>query len=228
MENNKFPPRHIVMMGPPGSGKGTQSAILSEKLGINTYSAGELLREATLSGTPEGNAIKEIIDKGNLVPAEYIVNRIEAKIMEPENHKGYIIDGFPRTLDQAKVFEEMQQKPFFQENGLAVDLVILLQVPDEYVVDRIIGRSQCAKCGTLYHEKFKPTSVFGVCDVCGGKEFTRRADDTYETVVSRLRNYRRVTAPVIPYYEDKGLLVCVDGTGPIDVVSEKIRKIVGY
>ena len=221
-------PRHIVMMGPPGSGKGTQSAILSEKLGINTYSAGELLREATLSGTPEGNAIKEIIDKGNLVPAEYIVNRIEAKIMEPENHKGYIIDGFPRTLDQAKVFEEMQQKPFFLENKLGVDLVILLQVPDEYVIDRIIGRRQCAKCGTLYHEKFKPTSVFGVCDVCGGKEFTRRADDTYETVVSRLRNYRRVTAPVIPYYEDKGLLVCVDGTGPIDVVSEKIRKIVGY
>ena len=225
---NKMPPRHIVMMGPPGSGKGTQSAILSEKLGINTYSAGELLREATLSGTPEGNAIKEIIDKGNLVPAEYIVNRIEAKIIEPENHKGYIIDGFPRTLDQAKVFEEMQQKPFFVENKLGVDLVLLLQVPDEYVIDRIIGRSQCAKCGTLYHEKFKPTSVFGVCDVCGGKEFTRRADDTYETVVSRLRNYRRVTAPVIPYYEDKGLLVCVDGTGPIDVVSEKIRKIVGY
>ena len=221
-------PRHIIMMGPPGGGKGTQSAILSEKLGINTYSAGELLREATLSGTPEGNAIKEIIDKGNLVPAEYIVNRIEAKIIQPENHKGYIIDGFPRTLDQAKVFEEMQQKPFFRENHLGVDLVILLQVPDEYVVDRIIGRSQCAGCGTLYHEKFKPTKVFGVCDVCGGKEFTRRADDTYETVVSRLRNYRRVTAPVIPYYEDKGLLVCVDGTGPIDVVSEKIRKIVGY
>jgi len=220
--------RHIVMMGPPGSGKGTQSAILSEKLGINTYSAGELLREATLSGTPEGNAIKEIIDKGNLVPAEYIVNRIEAKIVDPENHKGYIIDGFPRTLDQAKVFEEMQQKPFFIENKLGVDLVILLQVPDEYVVDRIIGRSQCATCGELYHEKFKPTKVFGVCDICGGKEFTRRADDTYETVVSRLRNYRRVTAPVIPYYEDKGLLVCVDGTGPIDVVSEKIRKIVGY
>lgn len=221
-------PRRIVMMGPPGSGKGTQSAILSEKLGLNTYSAGELLREAAASGTPEGNAIKEIIDKGNLVPAEYIVNRIEAKILEPENHKGYIIDGFPRTLDQAKVFEEMQQKPFFQENNLAVDLVLLLQVPDEYVIDRIIGRSQCAKCGALYHEKFKPTKVFGVCDECGCKEFTRRVDDTYETVVSRLRNYRRVTAPVIPYYEDKGLLVCVDGTGPIDVVSEKIRKIVGY
>ncbi|MDY6407512.1 MAG: adenylate kinase [Pseudomonadota bacterium] len=225
---NKGLPRRIVMMGPPGSGKGTQSAILSEKLGIHTYSAGELLREAAASGTPEGNAIKEIIDKGNLVPAEYIVNRIEAKIMEPENRKGYIIDGFPRTLDQAKVFEEMQQKPFFQENNLAVDLVLLLQVPDEYVIDRIIGRSQCAECGMLYHEKFKPTKVFGVCDNCGCKEFTRRADDTYETVVSRLRNYRRVTAPVIPYYEDKGLLVCVDGTGPIDVVSEKIRKIVGY
>ncbi|MBR6412307.1 MAG: adenylate kinase [Alphaproteobacteria bacterium] len=228
MVENRVLPRRIVMMGPPGSGKGTQSAILSEKLGLNTYSAGELLREAAASGTPEGNAIKEIIDKGNLVPAEYIVNRIEAKIIEPENHKGYIIDGFPRTLDQAKVFEEMQQKPFFQKNNLAVDLVLLLQVPDEYVIDRIIGRSQCAECGMLYHEKFKPTKVFGVCDNCGCKEFTRRADDTYETVVSRLRNYRRVTAPVIPYYEDKGLLVCVDGTGPIDVVSEKIRKIVGY
>ncbi len=228
MTGNKMPPRRIVMMGPPGSGKGTQSAILSEKLGINTYSAGELLREATLSGTPEGNAIKEIIDKGNLVPAEYIVNRIEAKIVQPENFKGYIIDGFPRTLDQAKVFEEMQQKPFFVENKLGVEAVLLLQVPDEYVIDRIIGRTQCANCGELYHEKFKPTKVFGVCDHCGGKEFTRRADDTYETVVSRLRNYRRVTAPVIPYYEDKGLLVCVDGTGPIDVVSEKIRKIVGY
>ena len=228
MVESKALPRRIVMMGPPGSGKGTQSAILSEKLGINTYSAGELLREAAASGTPEGNAIKEIIDKGNLVPAEYIVGRIEAKVKEPENRKGYIIDGFPRTLDQAKVFEEMQQKPFFQENNLAVDLVLLLQVPDEYVIDRIIGRSQCAKCGALYHEKFKPTKVFGVCDECGCKEFTRRADDTYETVVSRLRNYRRVTAPVIPYYEDKGLLVCVDGTGPIDVVSEKIRKIVGY
>ena len=228
MAENKVPPRHIIMMGPPGSGKGTQSAILSEKLALHTYSAGELLREATTSGTPEGNAIKAIIDKGNLVPAEFIVGRIEAKLLEPENRKGYILDGFPRTLDQAKVFEQMQQKPVFVENNLGVDLVILLQVPDEYVIDCIIGRSQCAKCGALYHEKFKPTKVFGVCDICGGKEFTRRADDTYETVVSRLRNYRSVTAPVIPYYEEKGLLVCVDGTGPIDVVSEKIRKIVGY
>lgn len=228
MAENKVPPRHIIMMGPPGGGKGTQSAILAEKLGINTYSAGELLREATLSGTREGDAIKKIIDKGNLVPAKYIVNRIQAKLLEPENHKGYILDGFPRTLDQAKVFEKMQHKSEFKKYNLMVDLVILLQVPDEYVIERIIGRSQCAKCGALYHEKFKPTKVFGVCDACGGKEFTRRADDTYETVVSRLRNYRSVTAPVIPYYEEKGLLVCVDGTGPIDVVSEKIRKIVGY
>ena len=108
------------------------------------------------------------------------------------------------------------------------DLVLLLQVPDDYVIDRIIGRFQCAHCGTLYHEKFKQTASFGICDECGCKEFTRRADDTYETVVSRLRTFRSVTAPVIPYYEQKGLLVCVDGTGPIDVVSEKIRKIVGY
>ena len=199
--------RRIILMGPPGSGKGTQGAILSQKLGLHTYSAGELLREATQSGSREGLAIKKIIDKGNLVPAKYIVNRIKAKLMEPENLKGYILDGFPRTLQQAKVFERLQHKSFFKQNHLQVDLVLLLQVPDEYVLERILRRSSCATCGTLYHEKFKPTKVFGVCDVCGGKEFTKRADDTYETVVSRLRNYSSVTAPVIPYYEEKGLLV---------------------
>jgi adenylate kinase len=112
--------------------------------------------------------------------------------------------------------------------GQELDAVLYLQVPDDYVIERIIGRFQCAHCKTLYHERFKPTKVFGICDECGHKEFTRREDDTFETVVSRLRAFREVTAPLIPYYEKKGLLRCIDGTGPIDVVSEKIRKIVGY
>ncbi len=220
--------RHIVFVGPPGSGKGTQGAILSEKLGIKSISMGELLRNEAAKGTPEGLAIKATIDKGNMVPAQLTLDLIGKELLEPKNEAGYIFDGFPRSMEQAEMLDAFLAEPRFKEKGLEVDLVISLQVPDDYVIDRIIGRVQCATCGTLYHEKFKQPHVYGICDHCGGKEFTRRADDTYETVVSRLRTFRSVTAPIIPYYEQKGLLVCVDGTGPIDVVSEKIRKIVGY
>ena len=138
------------------------------------------------------------------------------------------MDGFPRSVDQVDLFNNEITTGKYKDQNLAPDLVLLLQVPDEYIYDRILGRSQCAKCGEMYHEKFKTPKVFGVCDRCGAKEFTKRADDTYETVVSRLRTYRSVTAPIIPFYEEKGLLKCIDGTGPIDVVSEKIRKVVGY
>ena len=220
--------RHIILMGPPGSGKGTQGAILSEKTGIRSISMGELLRGVAKGNTPEAQKVKELIDHGNLVPPELTIQLIGQELLMPENERGYIFDGFPRSMEQALGLSELLNKDEFREKNLGIDLVLLLQVPDEYVIDRIIGRYQCATCGALYHEKFKQPHVFGICDECGGKEFTRRADDTYETVVSRLRTFRSVTAPVIPYYEEKGLLVCVDGTGPIDVVSEKIRKIVGY
>lgn len=220
--------RHIVMMGAPGSGKGTQSAILSEKLGIKAFSMGDILRNVAKGTSSEAQEVKKLIDKGEMVPNKLAVRLMEAELLKPENADGYILDGFPRELPQAKVLDKDLSSKKYAKYDMNVDLVLLLQVPDDYVIDRIIGRFQCATCGTLYHEKFKQTQVFGICDVCGGKEFTRRADDTYETVVSRLRTFRSVTAPVIPYYENKGLLVCVDGTGPIDVVSEKIRKIVGY
>ncbi len=220
--------RHIVMMGPPGSGKGTQGAILSEKLGINAFSMGDILRGVAKGSSEEAKEVKRLIDKGNMVPNKLAVRLMEAELFKPENAAGYILDGFPRELPQAQVLDEDLASPEYAQYNMNIDLVLLLQVPDDYVIDRIIGRFQCAHCGTLYHEKFKQTRAFGICDVCGGKEFTRRADDTYETVVSRLRTFRSVTAPVIPYYENKGLLVCVDGTGPIDIVSEKIRKIVGY
>ncbi len=220
--------RNIVMMGAPGSGKGTQSAILSEKLGINAFSMGDILRSVAKGTSEEAHLVKSLIDKGNMVPDQLAIRLMEEELFKPENENGYILDGFPRELSQAEALDEALNSEKYAKYHMNIDLVLLLQVPDDYVIDRIIGRYQCAHCKTLYHEKFKQPHVYGICDVCGGKEFTRRADDTYETVVSRLRTFRRVTAPVIPYYEMKGLLVCVDGTGPIDVVSEKIRKIVGY
>lgn len=220
--------RHLVMLGPPGSGKGTQAAILSEKLGINTISTGSVLRAKAESGTKDALKIKNLIDKGRLVPDKIMINIIKEVLMEPENQKGYILDGSPRSMVQAKALDKMLKSRQMKKLGQELDAVLYLQVPDDYVVERIIGRFQCATCKTLYHERFKPTKVFGICDVCGGKEFIRREDDTFETVVSRLRTFREITAPLIPYYEKKGLLRCIDGTGPIDVVSEKIRKIVGY
>lgn len=220
--------RNIILMGAPGSGKGTQGAILTEKLGINSFSMGDILRNVAKGESKEAQKVKKLIDKGNMVPDKLAIRLMENELFRPENQNGFILDGFPRELSQAKALDKALNSRKYAKYHMTIDLVLLLQVPDDYVIERIIGRYQCAKCKTLYHEKFKHPQVFGICDECGGKEFIRRADDTFETVVSRLRTFRRVTAPVIPYYENKGLLVCVDGTGPIDVVSEKIRKIVGY
>ena len=216
----------IVLLGPPGSGKGTQGAILAERMGIKEISAGELLRAEVKTGSDLGKEIAARIDNGQLVSSDLIVRLMTQAFLAPENANGFISDGFPRSLEQAELFEKIENTPEFE--GKKVDLALLIDVPDEYILERILGRSQCAKCGAFYHEKFKPTKVAGVCDVCGGKEFVKRADDTEETVVSRLRVYREATAPLIPYYENKGLLVRVDGTGPIDAVSERIKEIVKY
>ena len=216
----------IVLLGPPGSGKGTQGAILAEKMGVKEISAGELLRAEAKTGSQLGQEIKSYIDQGQLVPTDLIVRLMSQAFLAPENEKGFISDGFPRSVDQAEIFSEFEKKPEFANRN--IELVLLIDVPDEYILERILGRSQCAKCGAFYHEKFKPTKVAGVCDICGGTEFAKRADDTEETVVSRLRIYREATAPLIPYYENKGLLVRVDGTGSIDAVSERIKEIVKY
>ena len=216
----------IVLLGPPGSGKGTQGAILAERMGVKEISAGELLRAEVKTGSDLGKEIAACIDKGQLVSAELIVRLMTQAFLAPENANGFISDGFPRSIEQAEIFENVQERSEF--SGKKIDLALLIDVPDEYIKERILGRSQCAKCGAFYHEKFKPTKVAGVCDVCGGKEFAKRADDTEETVVSRLRIFREATAPLIPYYENKGLLVRVDGTGPIDTVSERIKEIVKY
>lgn len=217
----------IVLLGPPGSGKGTQGAILAERMGVKEISAGELLRAEVKTGSELGKEIAAYINAGKLVSTELIVRLMSQAFLSPENEKGFISDGFPRSVEQAEIFSKMEKEDlkFLNKN---IDLVLLIDVSDEYILERILGRSQCAKCGAFYHEKFKPTKVAGVCDVCGGTEFAKRADDTEETVVSRLRVYREATAPLIPYYENKGLLVRVDGTGPIDAVSERIKEIVKY
>ncbi len=214
---------NIVLMGPPGGGKGTQARLLHDRLRIPHLSTGEMLREEARSGSELGQKIKELIDKGNFVPDEMSISLISQKLGSEECSKGFILDGFPRTVPQAMALDKMMK-----DHDLKLDVVIEIQVPDEYVIERIVGRYMCATCGAMYHDKFKQPKVLGRCDVCGGTKFVRREDDNYETVVSRLRKYRAVTAPVLPYYEERGLLVCVDGTGSIDTVCEKIKKVIGH
>ncbi len=214
---------HIVLMGPPGGGKGTQARLLEERLKIPHISTGEMLRSAGRAGTELGLKAKALIDKGNLVPDEMCIELIKTELEKPELKNGFILDGFPRTLRQAEELDTL-----LDAEKLHLDVVVEIQVPDDYIVDRVVGRFSCVKCGAMYHEKYCVPRVYGKCDVCGGTQFMRRIDDNIDTVLSRLAKYRALTAPVLPYYESVGLLKCVDGTGTIEEVKEKIRKVIGH
>ena len=208
---------HIVLTGAPGCGKGTQARLLKERVAICHLSTGEMLRAEAQTGSQLGLEIKALIDGGNLVPDEMIIRMLEKRIEQEDCANGFILDGFPRTLPQAEVLAEMLDK-----KGITLDAVVEIQVPDEIIMERILGRYSCMKCGHGYHDKHQKPKVYGVCDECGGTEFYRRIDDNRTTVQNRLVNYRALTYPTIPYFEKTGLLRCVDGTGSISAVSSKI------
>ncbi len=213
---------HVVFTGAPGCGKGTQARLLKERIDIPHLSTGEMLRAEGAKGTPLGLEIKALIDGGNLVPDEMIIKMLSARIDEEDCKNGFILDGFPRTLPQAEVLDDM-----FAQKGIKLDAVIEIQVPDEIIMERILGRYACMTCGQGYHDKFQKPKIYGVCDNCGGTNFYRRIDDNRETVQNRLVNYRALTYPTIPFFEKKGLLKTVDGTGTIEAVAQKIDSILG-
>jgi adenylate kinase len=209
----------LILLGPPGAGKGTQAAWLKDTYKIPQLSTGEMLREAVAKGTEVGREAKSIMEAGKLV-SDDIINRIVAeRIDQPDCANGFILDGFPRTIPQAEALDAM-----LAERGLALDAVVEIRVDNDALVARIAGRFSCAKCGAGYHDSFKPTRVTGVCDECGSTEFVRRKDDNAETVKARLISYEAQTAPLLPFYEAKGLVRTVDGMAPIDEVTVAIRQ----
>jgi len=210
---------NIILLGPPGAGKGTQAKRLEERFGMVQLSTGDMLRAATAAGTPLGRKAKAIMDRGDLVPDALMIDLIRERIADI-GAAGVILDGFPRTEAQARALTEM-----LDERGLALDAVIELAVDEEALVDRVTGRFTCASCGAGYHDRHKPPQTRGICDVCGGTEFVRRADDTAETVRARLKTYRDQTAPILPYYRARGLLRSVDGMASMDAVTEAIVQI---
>ena len=211
---------NIILLGPPGAGKGTQAQRLQADIGMVQLSTGDMLRAAVASGSELGQKAKGIMEKGELVPDELMVGLIESRIAQPDCAKGFILDGFPRTEAQARALDIMLGK-----SAKKLDRVVEMEVDEAALTARIVGRFTCAKCGAGYHDSFKRPKADGVCDVCGSKEFTRRKDDTAETMKTRMAAYRTQTEPLLPYYGTRGVLRKVDGMAAMDEVYRQIRAV---
>ncbi|QKV18218.1 adenylate kinase [Oricola thermophila] len=210
----------LILLGPPGAGKGTQAQRLVEKYGIPQLSTGDMLRAAVKAGTEVGKRAEAVMNAGKLVSDDIVNAIVSERIDEPDCADGFILDGYPRTLVQADAVEQM-----LKDKGIALDAVIELEVDDEVLVDRISGRYSCASCGAVYHDTLKKPEKEGVCDKCGSTEFKRRADDQPEKVWTRLQAYYKETSPLIGYYYAKGLLKSVDGLRSIEDVASQIDEI---
>jgi len=211
---------NIILLGPPGAGKGTQAQRLQNDVGMVQLSTGDMLRAEMKSGSALGEQAKGIVASGKLVPDALMVGLIEDRIARPDCAKGFILDGFPRTEAQARALDTMLDKI-----GKKLDQVIEMEVDEAALTERVVGRFTCAKCGTGYHDKFKRPKVEGVCDVCGSTEFSRRPDDNAETMKTRMAAYRAQTEPLLPYYRAKGILKKVDGMAAMDEVYRQIRAV---
>ena len=210
----------IILLGPPGAGKGTQAKRLEEARGLIQLSTGDMLRAAVKAGTPVGLKAKAVMAEGKLVSDEIVIDIIRDRIQQPDCANGFILDGFPRTVPQAEALDKM-----LSEFGAKLDSVIEMVVDEAVMVERVAGRYTCGKCGQGYHDSFKKPSKAGVCDICGGTEFIRRADDRAETMQKRLAEFHAQTAPILPYYKSRGILRHVDGMAAIDDVTRQIEAI---
>lgn len=210
---------NIILLGPPGAGKGTQAKRLEEARGMVQLSTGDMLKEAIAKGTDLGKRVEGIMARGELVTDEIVIGLIEGK-MKDGARGGFIFDGFPRTLKQADALGDLMTR-----TGATLDRVIEMQVDDAVLVARVTGRFTCGTCGEVYHDVTRPTKVPGVCDVCGGTSMKRRADDNEETLKTRLMEYYKKTSPLIGYYYAKGQLSAVDGLAEVDAVAEAIAKV---
>lgn len=211
----------LILLGPPGAGKGTQARMLEEAHGLTQLSTGDLLRAAVAAGTDAGREAKAVMEAGGLVGDEIVIAILSDRLAAPDCAGGVILDGFPRTIRQAEALDAL-----LASTGQRIEAAVSLEVDDAAMVDRIAGRFTCGECGEGYHDRFKPTAAPGICDACGGTEMTRRADDNAATVAARLTAYHRETAPLIAYYEENGALSRIDAMAAIHQIAADLDAVV--